>query len=129
MTNKELKKILYAEDEPDIRSIAQIALEDIGSFTIKYCATGKEVLAAVKDFSPDLLLLDVMMPEMDGVTALRELRKKSEFSHIPAIFMTAKIQADEVEEYKAMGVINVITKPFDPMTLADTIKHSWEKIS
>jgi len=75
MATKKLKKILYAEDEDDIRAIAQIALEDIGGFTVRYCINGRKLLDAAKDFTPDLLLLDVMMPEMDGPTTLRELRK------------------------------------------------------
>ena len=85
MSTKELKTILYAEDEEDIRSIALIALEDIGSFTVRYCTDGREVLDAAKEFVPDLLLLDVMMPEMDGLTTLRALRKMPNFSHIKKI--------------------------------------------
>lgn len=125
--DRQLKNILYAEDEGDIRAIAQIALEDIGLFSVRFCVNGKEVLEVVKDYTPDLILLDVMMPEMDGPTALSELRKTEAYAKIPAMFMTAKIQANEVEEYKALGAIEVIAKPFDPMTLADTIKNSWLK--
>ena len=125
MSNTELKTILYAEDEADIRDIARIALEDIGGFTVRYCSNGQEALEAAKEFRPDLVLLDVMMPEMDGPTTLRALRKMDDFSSIPAIFMTAKIQANEIEEYKSIGAIDVIVKPFDPMTLADDIKQSW----
>ncbi|KTC78457.1 response regulator [Legionella cincinnatiensis] len=124
---KELKKILYAEDEEDIRAIAQIALEDIGDFTVKYCSNGKEVIDAAKEFIPDLLLLDVMMPEQDGPTTLFELRKNPEFMEIPAIFMTAKIQSDEIAEYKSIGAIDVIKKPFDPLTLAMSINDAWLK--
>jgi len=127
MSNNELKTILYAEDESDIRDIAQIALEDIGGFTVKYCSNGKSVLEASKELVPDLLLLDVMMPEMDGPTTLRELRKIPAFVSIPAIFMTAKIQTNEIEEYKLLGAIDTIPKPFDPMTLAETIKKAWNK--
>lgn len=127
MPTKQLKTILYAEDEDDIRAIAQIALEDIGGFSVKYCVNGHQVLEAVKDFVPDLLLLDVMMPEMDGPTTLRKLSSIPGLSNIPAIFMTAKIQANEIEDYNALGAIEVIAKPFDPMTLADTIKKAWVK--
>ena len=127
MANKELQKILYAEDEDDIRAIAQIALEDIGGFTVTYCSNGQKMVEAAQNFIPDLLLLDVMMPEMDGPTTLRELRKLPEFSDIPAIFMTAKIQSNEVADYKSIGAIDVISKPFDPITLAETIKKAWLK--
>lgn len=121
-----LTKILYAEDEPDIRAIAQIALEDLGGFTVNYCGNGKEAIAAVTSFQPQLLLLDVMMPGMDGPTTLKEIRKINGFAQTPAIFMTAKIQPNEVIQYKALGVIDVISKPFDPITLADTIKNAWK---
>lgn len=127
MQTKQLKTILYAEDEDDIRAVAQIALEDIGGFTVKYCVNGRQVLDVLNDFMPDLLLLDVMMPEMDGPSTLRELSKIKDMPAIPAIFMTAKIQANEIEDYKALGAIEVIAKPFDPMTLADEIKKAWVK--
>lgn len=127
MNNKELQKIIYAEDEEDIRVIAQVALEDIGTFTVKYCLNGYEVLEAIKEFQPDLFLLDVMMPKMDGPSALREIRQISHLVDIPAIFMTAKIQPNEIEEYKSIGAIDVIHKPFDPITLADDIKRVWDK--
>ena len=127
MANKELKKILYAEDEEDIRAIAQIALEDIGGFSVRYCSNGKKILEAAKEYTPDLLLLDVMMPEMDGPTTLRELRKNPDFIKIPAIFMTAKIQSNEIADYKSIGAIDVIKKPFDPLTLATSIKNAWLK--
>lgn len=124
---KTFQNILYAEDEPDIRAIAQIALEDIGGFKVTYCNTGKEVIEAAQHTQPDLLLLDVMMPEMDGPTALKELRKNPQFQNIPAIFMTAKIQPNELAEYQKMGVIDVITKPFDPLVLADRLKKCLEQ--
>jgi len=125
--NKPLTKILYAEDEADIRSIAQIALEDIGGFTMKYCTSGQEALDQAEEFQPDLLLLDVMMPGMDGPTTLRKLREKPTLAHTPAIFMTAKIQMKEIAEYKEMGVLQVINKPFDPMLLAQQIRDYWEQ--
>ena len=125
-TNK-LKKILYAEDEADIREIAQIALEDIGQFDVTYCINGREVLAKAKDLQPDLILLDVMMPEMDGPSTLVALRKLPNYESVPVIFMTAKIQPDEIERYKNMGAVDVINKPFDPMSLAETINKIWER--
>ena len=128
MTNKPLNRILYAEDEEDIRSIAQIALEDVGGFTVIYCKSGVELLEKAKEFKPDLFLLDVMMPDMDGPTTLSRLRAIPEFADIPAIFMTAKIQPNEIEDYKKIGVLDVISKPFDPMKLADNIRDAWTKM-
>src|SRR5580704_369256 len=99
MANQSLNKILYAEDESDIREIAKIDLEDIGGFSVKYCANGNEVMETAKNFKPDLLLLDVMMPEMDGPMTLQEIRKLPGFDAIPAVFMTAKIQPNEIDHY------------------------------
>ncbi|MGN7611111.1 response regulator [Magnetococcales bacterium HHB-1] len=123
-----LQRILYAEDEPDIQEVAVLALEAVGGFSLKVCSTGKEAVEAIDDYNPDLILLDVMMPEMDGPTALLEIRKIPSFQATPAIFMTAKVQPQEIESYRVMGRVEVISKPFDPMTLADTIRDLWQKI-
>lgn len=125
--SKKLERILYVEDEPDIRTIAQIALEDIGGFTMKFCASGKEALSVAVAFNPDLLLLDVMMPGLDGPATLVELRKLPELATTPAIFVTAKMQPNEIEAYKKAGAIEVITKPFDPMSLANIVKKIWSE--
>ena len=127
MANGDLTRILYVEDEPDIQAVAQIALESVGGFTIKVCSNGEEALASAIDFNPDLFLLDVMMPGMDGPTTLAELRKKPELAEIPAVFMTAKVQPQEVKQLRDQGAVDVIAKPFDPMTLAETVKGIWEK--
>jgi len=124
---KTLSKILYAEDEPDIREVAVLALEMIGGFELRLCQTGREALEAAVDYQPNLLLLDVMMPDMDGPTAFCEIRKLPGMETLPAIFMTAKIQPQEISEYKKMGALDVIAKPFDPMILADLIQNAWNK--
>jgi len=127
MVSPTLTKILYAEDEPDIQSIAQMSLEMMGGYTLKTCNNGQEALDAAQAFAPDLILLDVMMPSMDGPTALQEIRKIPELVNTPVIFMTAKVQQQEVETYKQMGAIDVIAKPFDPMSLPETIQKLWER--
>jgi len=125
METDELKRILYVEDEPDIQEVAKIALEAVGGFTLKVCSSGEEAVKHAAEFSPQLLLLDVMMPGMDGPTTLIELRKLTEISDVPVIFMTAKVQPQEIAHFKSLGAIDVIAKPFDPMTLASTISTSW----
>jgi two-component system OmpR family response regulator len=127
MTSKDLSKIMYIEDEPDILTIAQIALEEIGGFKLKCCHSGTEALNQAQHFNPDIFLIDVMMPQMDGPTTLKELRKMPQFNRTPVIFMTAKTQANEVSEYIAMGAAGVITKPFDPVLLAEHIRTIWNK--
>lgn len=129
MENKKLTRILYAEDEPDIRAIVQIILEDVGGFTVKYCETGGQVLRDIEEFKPDLVLLDVMMPEMDGPTTLQALQKMPAYAEIPIVFITAKVQPSEINQYRAMGVADVIIKPFDPMKLVDNLNAVWKKFS
>ena len=123
----ELSKILYVEDDPDIQSIAVMALETIGGLTLEVCSSGEDAIAKGDEFKPELILLDVMMPEMDGPTTLGRLREISSLSDVPAVFMTAKVTLEDVQSYKDMGVVDVIPKPFDPMTLADQVKEIWNK--
>ena len=115
--------ILYVEDDESIRTIGEIAMADIGDFKLTTCQSGHEALEAVKGFTPDLFLLDVMMPEMDGIMTLAELRKQPRLDTVPVIFMTARVQDCELIEYQKLGAIDVIIKPFDPMTIAARIKH------
>ena len=126
---KELKRILHAEDEPDIQAIVRLALERVGGFTVLSCQNGRVALDAMAEFRPDLLLLDVMMPEMDGPTLLKKLRAGGPFVDTPAIFLTAKVQAHEVEQYLAIGACAVLAKPFEPMQLAAQIREIWAKLA
>lgn len=122
----ELNRILFVEDEPDIQAVASIALRDVGGFTIEVCSSGQEALQKAADFCPDLLLLDVMMPDMDGPSTLEALRQLDVTRDTPAIFMTAKVQTHEVEHFKSIGAVDVVAKPFDPMTLAQTLREIWQ---
>lgn len=124
---KPLKRILYVEDEPDIQAVARLALESVGGFTLEVCSSGKEALNKATAFAPDLLLLDVMMPEMDGVSTLHALRKLDKLKNTPVMFMTAKVQPNEIDQLRAQGALDVIPKPFDPMTLSDVINQLWNK--
>lgn len=122
-----LNKVLYAEDEADIREIATLALETIGELATATCESGAFVIDLASSFQPQLILLDVMMPDMDGPSTLQALKSHPELKHIPVIFLTAKILPDEIARFKSLGAIDVISKPFDPMTLADQIKQIWAK--
>ncbi len=112
----ELLKIMYVDDEADIRTIVQFALEDEQDFELRICASGQEALEALGGYRPDLVLLDVMMPGMDGPTTLQRLREQSDWARLPIAFVTAKVQPQEVAHLKAIGAIDVIAKPFDPMS-------------
>jgi two-component system OmpR family response regulator len=114
-------RVLYVEDEEDIRMVAQIALDGEG-FELLACSSGKEALAKAADFAPEAILLDVMMPGMDGPTTLSELRKHPKLADVPVVFMTAKVQPSEIEQLKAMGALDVIPKPFDPMELGEQLR-------
>lgn len=123
----ELQKILYVEDDPDIQMIASLALEKVGGFTVKAFSSGRDAIAEAASFGPDLILLDVMMPDMDGPTTLAGLRTEAGLEQIPVVFMTAKVMSSEVDEYRALGAVDVIPKPFDPMTLAERVRKIWEQ--
>ncbi|MDQ1834934.1 response regulator [Massilia scottii] len=120
-----LSLVLYVEDDPDIQTVAQMALEMVGGLTLRTCSSGREALAAAAQCKPDLLLLDVMMPGMDGPTTLSELRKLPNTASTPVIFMTAKVQASEVAYYRSLGALGVIAKPFDPMQLPLQVRQLW----
>ncbi|MEJ6000126.1 response regulator [Paucibacter soli] len=122
----ELKRILYAEDEPDIQAVAKLALEMVGKFEVLICGNGAEALERVADFAPQLILLDVMMPGMDGPTTLAHLRANPRTAAIPVVFLTAKVQGAEIEEYKALGALDVIAKPFNPMLLSEQVRACWK---
>lgn len=122
-----LERILLIEDDTDIQVVGQMALEAVGGYTVNVCSSGQEALAQVGAFDPDLILLDVMMPGMDGPTTLGHLRADPATKNIPIIFMTAKVQPAEVQSYQALGALNVIAKPFDPMTLAQTVQKMWHE--
>ena len=124
--NRPLKKILYIEDERDIQEISKIALGDIGGYELEVCSSGEEAIDKGPAFLPDLIILDVMMPGMDGIATFNALQKIPSTKLVPVVFMTAKIQQSEIQIYLNMGAIGIIHKPFDPMTLADKVKEIWE---
>jgi CheY-like chemotaxis protein len=115
-------RILYVDDEDDIREVATLALELDGNMTVRTCASGAEALDVAATWQPDLILLDVMMPHMDGPTTLSRLHGAPATANIPVVFITARTQAGEVEQFKAMGALGVLAKPFDPMTLGSAVR-------
>ena len=123
-----LQRIMLVEDEEDIRAVAELALEAVGGFTVKTCGSGVFALESLDVFKPQLILLDVMMPGMDGPSTLRAIRERSEFENIPVIFITAKVQPEEVKGYLKAGAVDVISKPFDPMRLPEKIRDIWKNL-
>ncbi len=121
-----LNKILYIEDDVDIAMVAKLTLEAIGGFDVLHCASGQEALDAFPAYDPQLVLVDVMMPQMDGIQTLANLRQMPQAKETPIVFMTARAQTHEQADYFRLGALGVIVKPFDPMTLSDYIKTLWE---
>lgn len=112
-----ISSILLVDDEPDIRTIAEMSLSHVGGWRTILASSGQEALVLAAAQRPDVILLDVMMPEMDGVATFRALAARPETRDIPVIFMTAKVQSHERERYVGFGAAGVIAKPFDPMRL------------
>ena len=120
-----LKRILMVDDEADIRTIAHLSLTAVGGFTVEQCSSGPEALQKAEAFVPDLILLDVMMPGMDGPSTLKGLREIPALAQTPVVFMTAKVQPQEIAQLKACGAVDVLAKPFDPMALPGSLLRIW----
>lgn len=122
-----LQHILCVDDEADILEVAQLSLETVGGFKVTCLASGVEAVEKVRDIRPDLIMLDVMMPILDGPSTLTSLRKMPELDQVPIVFMTARVQPAEVARYLESGAAHVTAKPFDAMTLADEVRNVWEQ--
>jgi CheY-like chemotaxis protein len=121
-------RVLHVDDEPDIREVVEISLGLDPGFLTRNCASGQEALRVAADWMPDIILLDVMMPVMDGATTLARLRENPLTADIPVIFMTARAQSRELDLFRSLGAVGVIPKPFDPMTLAASVRGYIEPL-
>jgi CheY-like chemotaxis protein len=115
------RRILIIDDEDDIREVAALSLETVAGWEVETASSGTLGLARAIQSLPDAVLLDVMMPGMDGPTTFRELRKNPATAHIPVILLTAKVQSNDQRRFADLGVEAVLFKPFDPMTLSNQI--------
>ena len=119
-----MRSVLLVDDESDIRSIVELSLTAVGDWTVVTAVSGPEALEQLEREVPDLILLDVMMPGMDGMTTLGKIRARGDCASVPVIFMTAKVQKHEVERYLQLGAVGVLPKPFDPMRLPEDIDRT-----
>lgn len=124
-----LERIACVEDDLDIRTILEMSLSEVGGFTVELYEDGPSALEALSDVPPQLIMLDMMMPGMNGLEVLKALRERPTYQDTPVVFMTAKAQSHELDTYIEAGAQTVIVKPFDPMTLPDEILKIWDGIA
>ncbi|MBB4266495.1 response regulator [Roseospira visakhapatnamensis] len=123
--SRELKRVLYVDDEVMLQKVGRVALEKFGGFEVEVVGSGEEALQRAPVYNPDLILLDVMMPGMDGPSTVERLRAMPEVCQIPIVFITAKAHPDEVARFKALGVMGVLTKPYEPQDLGNQLRTLW----
>ena len=122
-----LRRISYVDDDGDIRAVAKLALEDVAGYQVQLLSNGTDALSLIPDFDPDVILLDHMMPVMDGVETYHALRSTGATARTPIIFMTARIHGGDRNAYRGLDIAGVIPKPFDPMSLAREIEALWRE--
>ena len=125
MAASKLRRILCVDDDPDLRNIVTMSLQDVGGFVVQACESGEEAVETAPAFNPQLILLDVMMPEMDGPETLAALRRDPRLADAVAVFITAKVKPEDKASLMSLGVLDVIAKPFDPMHLHERINAIW----
>jgi CheY-like chemotaxis protein len=116
-------RILIIDDEDDIREVAAMSLETVAGWEVMVANSGAQGLTRAATYKPDAILLDVMMPGMDGPTTFRELQKNPVTATIPVLFLTAKVQATDRRRFADLGIHAVLVKPFDPLTLSTQIAN------
>lgn len=126
MSARTLETLLYVDDDSDIREIVEMSLALDGTISVRTSSGGEHALTTMRAQRPDLVVLDVMMPGMDGPAILERMRADPELRHIPVIFMTAKANPQEVARFRGLSAIGVIAKPFDPMALGSQVRALWE---
>jgi CheY-like chemotaxis protein len=120
-----LRRILLVEDDKDIAGLVVMVLAEQAGYAVRACLSARQALEALSDFQPDLILLDVMMPEADGLSALKGLRAREATRDTPVVFLTAMAAPADMACYESVGALGVVTKPFDPLTLAPTLERLW----
>ena len=128
MPSRPLNRICYVEDDEDIQRIVRMSLERIGKMTVEIVGDPTAAIAAMTAFGPDLVLLDWMMPGMDGPTVFRAMKERPETSALPVVFITAKASQNELDEVVALGAVGAISKPFSPKDLPDQLRAIWAKL-
>ena len=118
-----IEKILVVDDDEDILTVTELAAREIGKWEVILARSGEEALRAAREETPDVILLDAMMPGLDGTATLARLRQDPATAEIPVIFLTARVQKHEIERYQEYGALGVIRKPFDALALPDEVRR------
>jgi two-component system OmpR family response regulator len=128
MTTKPLERICYVEDDEDIQRIVRMSLERVGKMQVEIVGDPMVAIDAIVSFKPDLVMLDWMMPGMDGPTLFRKLKENPETKDLPVVFMTAKATPTEMEELRSLGALGAISKPFSPKDLPEQLRALWNTL-
>jgi CheY-like chemotaxis protein len=127
MSDKILNTLLYIDDDENLRSLVKMSLEVIGGYTLKLSASGTEALEVLKDFSPDIILLDLIMPNMNGIEVLKKIKMQNAFKNPPIILMTGQSDFEQLKLSKELAIIGIINKPFDPIQLSKQVQKIWNE--
>lgn len=127
--NTQLRSIMLVEDDPDLQLITRISLEVGGGFDVRVCGGGAEALLTAREYPPDLILLDVTMPGMDGFATIDALHELPELAATPVIFFTANTQEQVRQDLLRRGAIGVIIKPIEPDALVSQVRALWERFA
>jgi len=128
MPAQPLNRICYVEDDEDIQKIVRMSLERVGKMTVEVVSDPMRAIEAIKTFKPELVMLDWMMPGMDGPTLFRKMKELPEVSGLPVVFITAKASQAELDELRALGAAGTISKPFSPRDLPEQLRAIWSKL-
>jgi CheY-like chemotaxis protein len=128
MPDRPLNRICYVEDDEDIQRIVRMSLERIGKMTVEVVTDPMLAIGKITAFKPDLVMLDWMMPGMDGPTLFRKMKQQPEVSALPVVFITAKAAQRDMDELMALGAAGTISKPFSPKDLPDQLRAIWAKL-
>jgi CheY-like chemotaxis protein len=123
-----LNKICYVEDDEDIQRIVRMSLERVGKMTVEVVGDPTQAIEAMKKFAPDLVMLDWMMPAMDGPTLFKAMKQQPETRALPVVFITAKAGQRDLDDLMKMGAVGTISKPFNPRDLPDQLRAIWAKL-
>jgi len=128
MPAQPLNRICYVEDDEDIQKIVRMSLERIGKMTVEVVSDPLQAIEAIKAFRPELVMLDWMMPGMDGPTLFRKMKELPGVRELPVVFITAKASQTELDELRALGAAGTISKPFSPRDLPGQLRAIWSKL-